>query len=351
MNHAFAGKIPPAKLAAMCASTASSSQPTWLLDSGVTTHVTNDISAITSLIPYSGEDKVYVGDGQGMPIHHTGSSILQTPHVAFQLNNVLHVPMMQFNLLSAYQFLRDNYCSLTLDFDGSVIKDRSTGKMFFRGPIRDGFYPLQGQPFQASSSALVSTQASLQQWHKRVGHPSTSILKRILHTSKLVSHTSASVQFFCADCAIGKNHKLPFSFNITTVSNSLDLIHCDVWGPCPVSSVSGYKYYVLFVDEYSKYSSLFPLQHKSEVFSTFVIFKAYVENLLGHKIKILRTDSGGEFNGSAFASFLLQHGISHQYSCPHTPEQNGCVERKHRHLTETARTLLVASKVPHKFWV
>ncbi|KAM1537481.1 hypothetical protein ACFX10_002493 [Malus domestica] len=201
MNHAFAGKIPPAKLAAMCASTASSSQPTWLLDSGATAHVTNDISAITFPIPYSGEDKVYAGDGQGMPIQHTCSSILQTPHAAFRLNNVLHVPMMQFNLLSAYQFLRDNYCSLTLDSDGSVIKDRSTGKMLFRGPVRDGFYPLHGQPFQASYSALVSTQASLHQWHKRLGHPSTAILRRILRTNNLVPHTSTSVQFFlCRLC-------------------------------------------------------------------------------------------------------------------------------------------------------
>ncbi|KAB2602612.1 hypothetical protein D8674_003617 [Pyrus ussuriensis x Pyrus communis] len=252
MNHAFAGKIPPAKLAAMCATTASSSQPTWLLDSGATAHVTNDISAISSPIPYSGEDKVYAGDGQGMPIHHTGSSILQTPHAAFRLHNVLHVPLMKFNLLSAYQFLRDNYCSLTFDSDGSVIKDRSTGKMLFRGPVRDGFYPLQ-------------------------------------------------------DCAIGKHHKLPFSSSTTTVSDRLHLIHGDVWGPCPVSSVSGYQYYVLFVDEYSKYSWLFPLKRKSEVFSTFVMFKAYVENLLGNKIKIFRTDSGGEFTGSAFSSFLLQH--------------------------------------------
>ncbi|KAB2636404.1 hypothetical protein D8674_026938 [Pyrus ussuriensis x Pyrus communis] len=270
MNHAFTGKIPPAKLAAICANTASSSQPTWLLDSRATAHVTNDISAISSPIPYFGEDKVYAGDGQGMPIHHTSSSILQTPHAAFRLDNVLHVPLMQFNLLSAYQFLRDNYCSLTLDSDGSVIKNRSTGKMLFHGPVKDGFYPLQ-------------------------------------------------------DCAIGKNHKLLFSSSTTTVSNRLDLIHGDVWRPYPVSSVSGYKYYVLFVDEYSKYSWMFPLQNKSEFFSTFVNFKAYVENLLGNKIKIFRTDLGGEFTGSAFTFFLLQHGCKWVFKIKRKPD--GSIDR------------------------
>ncbi|KAM1505772.1 hypothetical protein ACFXTO_001721 [Malus domestica] len=131
----------------------------------------------------------------------------------------------------------------------------------------------------------------------------------------------------------------------------LELVHCDVWGPAPTLSISGYKYYVLFVDEFTKYTWLFPLKLKSEVYSVFVNFKTCVENLVGNKIKVLRSDSGGEFISSCFNSFLLQHGILHQYSCLHTPEQNGCVERKHRHLTETARTLLTASKVPHQFWV
>ena len=106
MNHAFAGKIPPAKLAYMCAHTnIKSSAPTWLMDSGATSHITNDISAINSPTPYNGQDKVYIGDGQGMPIHHTGTTFLTTPAATFRLNNVLHVPAMKHNLLSAYQFL------------------------------------------------------------------------------------------------------------------------------------------------------------------------------------------------------------------------------------------------------
>lgn len=61
--------------------------------------------------------------------------------------------------------------------------------------------------------------------------------------------------------------------------------------------------------------------------------------------------SGGEFLSTQFSKFLRDNGIIHQLSCPHTPEQNGCAERKHRHMVEIARTLLVASKVPHEFWV
>ena len=144
MNPNIVGKVPSAKLAAMCAHhSAKHSPPSWLIDSGATSHITNDISNIQSPSPYHGEDKVYIGDGKGLSIDHIGSFLLHTPQSTFQLHNVLHVPKMQHNLLSAYQFIKDNQCSLTLDIDGSSVKDRTTGMMLLRGPVKDGFFPFQ----------------------------------------------------------------------------------------------------------------------------------------------------------------------------------------------------------------
>ena len=122
----------------------------------------NDISTIQSPVPYNYQDKVHIGDGQGMQIHHTSTTILNTPTANFRLNNVLHVPAMRHNLFSTYQFLKDNHCRLTLDSNGSTIKDRISGMMLFRGPVNHGFYPFQGTPTASiSPSALVSTKASL----------------------------------------------------------------------------------------------------------------------------------------------------------------------------------------------
>ncbi|KAM2925447.1 hypothetical protein FF1_042962 [Malus domestica] len=353
MNPEICGRIPPAKLAAMCVHhSAKPSQP-WLIDSGATSHITNDIANISSPTPYTGEDKVYIGNGKGLSIHNVGSSSLYTPHHSFKLQNVLHVPSMAYNLLSAYQFLKDNDCALTLDPYGSTVKDRTSGRMLLQGPVRDGFYPLQSSSTSSPSlhSAFLSVKAPVKVWHQRLGHPSSSIFRRVISTNKLAVHGKSSVDFFCSDCALAKNHKLPFGVASSTTTRSLQLLHCDLWGPASVKSSSGFQYYLLLVDDFSKYSWFFPLKAKSDVFSTFVIFKNYVENLLGNKIQTLRSDSGGEFTGNSFASFLRTHGILHQFSCPHTPEQNGCAERKHRHLVETARTLLVASHVPHVFWV
>ncbi|KAB2611864.1 hypothetical protein D8674_019896 [Pyrus ussuriensis x Pyrus communis] len=288
MNPKISSRIPPTKLQAMCARYNAKSPPTWLIDSGVTSHITNDISNIHSPAPYNGEEKVYIGDGKGLSISHVGSSTFCTPATSFKLNNVLHVPHMKHNLLSAFQFLRDNYCSLTLDSNGSVVKDRSTGKMLLRGSVEDGFYLLQSStsnrsfssnvPPSLPASAFVSIKATVKIWHSRLGHPFSPIFRKVLARNKLDVQGTSSVEFFCSDCAIAKHHKLPFKTASSSASHNLALLHCDVWGPAPVLSVSSFRYYLLIVDDHTKYSWFFPLKAKSEVYSTFVTFKTYVEN-------------------------------------------------------------------------
>ena len=107
-----------------------------------------------------------------------------------------------------------------------------------------------------------------------------------------------------------------------------------------------FVYYVLFVDVYSKFTWLYLLKHNSDVLDVFRYFKATVENQLNSKIKVLRTDNGGEFTFNAFKLFCSSHGIIHQFSCPHTPQQNGVAERKHRQVVEYALTMLSHSKLP-----
>ena len=80
-----------------------------------------------------------------------------------------------------------------------------------------------------------------------------------------------------------------------------------------------------FIDDFSKFTWFFPLKHKSKVLSTIIHFKTTIENLLNHKLKIIRTDcgGGGEYTDYAFQNYSSQHGIFHQSSCPHTVEDTG----------------------------
>ncbi|KAM1086604.1 hypothetical protein ACFX2B_012093 [Malus domestica] len=351
MNPNFQGRIPPAKLAMYARSNASSSPP-WLLDSGASSHMTNNLQNLQNPQPYSGPDKVYIGDGQGLPILHSGSSLLHTPSATFKLQNVLHVPHLKHDLVSANMFLRDNWCSLTLNPFDFHVKDLTTGRMLFRAHVRCGLYPFSASSQSSSKHhGLTALKASQHTWHQRLGHPTFKTLQSVISKSSLPLSTIVKQSFFCSNCVLGKCAKLPFQNSICHSSRSLELVHADVWGPAPLSSISGYRFYVIFVDDLTKYTWLYPLKHKSEVFQVFVHFQALVENLSGHKIGTLRCDSGGEFISTQFKQHLSSHGIHQHFSCPYTPQQNECAERKHRHIVETARTLLIASQVPHQFWV
>lgn len=134
-------------------------------------------------------------------------------------------------------------------------------------------------------------------------------------------------------------------------SACFEIIHSDVWGMSHVLSHAQYRYFVTFIDDYSRFTWVYFLRSKADVFSTFKTFVAYVKTQFSTCIKILRSDSRGEYMSHAFQSFLQQKGILSQRSCPYTPQQNGVTERKNRHLLDVVHTLMLESSVPPRFWV
>ena len=141
---------------------------------------------------------------------------------------------------------------------------------------------------------------------------------------------------------------MPSYSSTASYTKPLELIFCDLWGPAPVESFDGFTYFLTCVDAYSRFTWIFPLKLKSHTLQTFVNFKKMVELQYNSSIKSVQTDGGGEFH--PFTKFLSQFGITHRLTCPHTHHQNGSVERKHRHIVETALTLLAHAKLPLHFW-
>ena len=117
---------------------------------------------------------------------------------------------------------------------------------------------------------------------------------------------------------MAKSHKLPFVLSQSKLMKPLDLIHSDLWGPSPVQFVTGVKYFLLFIDDYSRFSWLYLLKTKDKVFPVLLKFKLMVENLLESKIKDFHSDWGVEFR--SVSTYLTSQGIHHSRSCPRTPE-------------------------------
>ena len=146
-----------------------------------------------------------------------------------------------------------------------------------------------------------------------------------------------------------KSSSFTFFVSTTTTSCPLEILHMDVWGPAPCLSNDGFHFYLIIIDDFSRYCWLFPMNAKSESYEVFVTFKSTIENLLTQKIKIVRTDNGGEFVNSRFCTLFSMHGITHQFTCPYTSEQNGVAKRKHRHVVETDLTLMAHSHMPFTY--
>ncbi|PKU60283.1 Retrovirus-related Pol polyprotein from transposon TNT 1-94 [Dendrobium catenatum] len=337
---------------ALYTSTASSPQQDWFLDSGASSHLTSDSSHFQSTHPYTGTNQVIIGNGQSLPIHSTGKGILPTPQGTIRLSLLHLVPNLSFNLLSVHRLTTDNNCAITFSSNGYTIKDRTTHRTLLTGPCINGLYPVQVRSSPCSNTsnlALISVQPVPDLWHRRLGHPSARILHSLANT---VKHISISFkQSTCNACCMAKSHRLPTISSNSVTSKPFSLVHSDVWGPSPVTSLFGYRYYVSFIDDFTRYTWVYPLFHKSDVFAKFLEFNKMVNCQFKLHIKTFRTDGGGEFCNKRFDIFLKNLGIIHQYTCPHSPFQNGVAERKHRHLIETSRTLMIEASLPQTFWV
>jgi hypothetical protein len=189
-----------------------------------------------------------------MPITSVGSTTL-TPH-RFHLNHVLVSPSFINNLISVRKFTRDNSCSMEFDPYGFSVKDLATWNILLCSSSSGELYPFFGD-LQSNGAALsVSTTRDL--WHRRFGHPSDENLSRISSAFPPSCNKSSDHSSVCEACKLGKQPRLSFSSSTSFTTFPFQLIHCDLW-TSPVSSFTGYNYYLIILDDYSHYSWVFPL--------------------------------------------------------------------------------------------
>ena len=144
-------------------------------------------------------------------------------------------------------------------------------------------------------------------------------------------------------------HILPLCKREIQSTSMLQIVHSGVWGPAPISSLLGYNYYAVFIDDFTRFTWFFLLKQKNELFTVFKHFKNLVE-IQYSSIKVLRSNNGRKYVNSQFQTFCSDHGILHQISCPRTPQQNDISERKYRHTVEIGLALLYQSHLPLNFW-
>ena len=138
----------------------------------------------------------------------------------------------------------------------------------------------------------------------------------------------------------GKEHQESIFESETKTKGTLELIHSDVCGPMPSTSLSGFEYFIIFIDDYSRKTWIYFLKAKNEVFEKFKECKVQIENILDKRIKTLRSENGGEYNSKEFEAYCKDAGIKRELTTPYNPQQNGVGERKNITIMEAVKIMI-----------
>ena len=191
-------------------------------------------------------------------------------------------------------------------------------------------------------------------WHRRFAHLNVRDVHKLVQGDLVTGVTvksKASMDPICEPCLAGKQHRVAVpKVALHRATQPLALVHSDVHGPLPVRSRLGYRYWITFIDDASRFWLILPLKDKSGAFAAFKQFKAFAENQLNSKIKALRDDKGGEYMSLEWEAFCAEHGIHRQHTVRAEPHQNGVAERANRTIMEHTIALLNEAKLPGSFW-
>ncbi|KAH9751460.1 hypothetical protein KPL71_014309 [Citrus sinensis] len=148
----------------------------------------------------------------------------------------------------------------------------------------------------------------------------------------------------------GKKTRVKFGTANHNTREILEYVHSDVWGPTKTASIGGSHYFVTFVDDFSRRVWVYTMRAKDEVLEIFVKWKKLVETKTSRKIKVLRSDNGGEYTSDPFLQVCQNEGIKRHFTMRHTLQQNGVAERINRTLLEKVRCMLSNASLDKKFW-
>src|ERR1700678_2212415 len=194
-----------------------------------------------------------------------------------------------------------------------------------------GLYCVEHYPESADSA---TEELTLDQFHRRMGHISPDSARKLvslgLVTGVFLHLPDSAKPFFCKSCVFAKSgrksiQKVRGGERATEFGGE---VHSDLWGPAPVESRGGKRYYITFTDDKTCLTHLYLLRNKDEAFATYKEYEAWVATQLSAKIKILHSDRGGEYKAKKFITHLKSKGTILKYTVHDTPQHNGVAERR-----------------------
>src|SRR5215475_6057535 len=270
-----------------------------------------------------------------------------------QITRVLHVPALRNNLLAVLYLTRNK--GFDVHISSTKMKFFRNDDILFTATINsENIGYLDGSTVNSKESVHIASTLPLDLtlWHRQLAHHNYAGIKKMINEQLidgLTLDSSIKPDPVCEPCLSGKMHANPFPSSEHRATELLELVHSDLHY-VGTTSHSGYKYWITFIDDLSRYKYVVPLRRKSDAFGAFKSFKAYAENHTGRTIKVFRNNKGSEYMSNEFLRFLKDNGIVVQHTCRNRPQQNGVSECVNRTFNKGITTMMAESKVAKKFW-
>ncbi|CAI7856129.1 unnamed protein product [Closterium sp. NIES-54] len=348
---------------------------TFTLDSGASRCFFRDL---TALEPLARPIAVSLADPSGGPVVATSSTVLLCRAVPSGTLSGLHLPSFSANLVAGCALQDGGVHQFTPAYERVThCTCAHTGRHLATFTWQPGsdLYTLTTESPQVAASASASASGQLSTpcscrslahetvlWHHRLGHPSVQRL-RAMHSRYLVSGHPRVLPPLppspappCLPCVEGWQRAAPHSSSFPPPTAPLQTLHMDVWGPARVRGQGQDRYFRIVVDDYSRYTTVFPLRTKGEVPDVLIPWIRRARLQLSKRfhsdfpVLRLHSDKGGEFSSDLLAAYCAEHGIEQSFTLPASPQQNGVAERRIGLVMEVARTPLIHAAAPHFLW-
>ncbi|KAI3680401.1 hypothetical protein L2E82_50388 [Cichorium intybus] len=320
----------------------------WYMDSGCSIHMTGKKEYLRDYRNLDDAGNVRFGNNETCPIRGYG----KITNGQFTISRVAFVEGLKHNLVSISQLVVGTGNVVTFNNQGSVITKEATKEVLLKSKMKGSMFPLNLKPVTSGQSLCLLSKANSDVswlWHRRLAHLNFKDLNKLV-AMDLVRGMPA-LKFdndsLCSACEHGKQTKQRHPTVINPkITEPLSLLCMDLCGLSAVESIGKKKYILVIVDDYSRFTWVLFLRNKSDAAEKIINFIKKMELMLNKKVRTVHSDNGSEFKNHTLDGFLKTKRISHNFSAPYTPQQNGVVERRICSLCEAARTMLNFANLP-----
>lgn len=323
----------------------------WVSDSGASSHMANNEKWFSKLEKPKSPRYVTVGDGKRLEIKGVGiidiESFVDGIWIPSKMTGVLYVPGLSTNLFSIGAAADKGISTM---FVGNECRMTFKGKLVASGvKLNEKLYLMRIRVRKNDSDLALAATApkSITDYHKRLGHVGIDRIRQLL--TQLQIKLPSDQEIDCEDCPGGKGKHASHPLKGQAASEPGHL-HVDLSGVVNKASIKGCRYYMLCKDEFTDFVFLYTCKSKSEVPSLLAQLLIDFEALTNTPVRTIQTDNGSEFVNRVNELLFLKNNVKHLTSAPFCPQQNGRIEREMQTITNMARTLLNASKLPKELW-